>query len=105
MPELANDRSRPPPQNSVAFQLTISMTSESPNVDASSTAGDHERLEAARREKMRRIEELGFDPWGGRFDGREAIQSIRQRLGEVKFQPENGQAIDVPDPHSQGAWV
>jgi lysyl-tRNA synthetase class 2 len=32
--------------------------------------------EAARAEKLRRIEELGLDPWGGRFDGHMPIQSV-----------------------------
>ena len=26
-------------------------------------------LEAARRVKLRKIQEIGMDPWGGRFDG------------------------------------
>jgi lysyl-tRNA synthetase class 2 len=31
---------------------------------------------AARAEKLRRIEALGIDPWGGRFDGHMAIEQI-----------------------------
>jgi lysyl-tRNA synthetase class 2 len=34
-------------------------------------------FEASRREKLRRIEELGLDPWGQRFDGHEPVQAIR----------------------------
>src|SRR5436309_1455979 len=34
-------------------------------------------FEASRSEKLRRIEELGIDPWGGRFDGHQAIGAIR----------------------------
>ena len=34
-------------------------------------------LEASRREKLRKIEELGFDPWGQRFDDHVAIGEIR----------------------------
>ena len=34
-------------------------------------------LEASRREKLRKIEELGFDPWGQRFDDHIAIGTIR----------------------------
>jgi lysyl-tRNA synthetase class 2 len=33
-------------------------------------------FEASRAEKLRRIEELSLDPWGGRFDGRLAIGDI-----------------------------
>ena len=37
----------------------------------------HDTFEASRLEKLRRIEELGIDPWGGRFDGHRAIAEIR----------------------------
>lgn len=41
-------------------------------------------LEAARREKLRRIVELGFDPWGGRYDGHRPIREIRARENEIE---------------------
>ena len=34
-----------------------------------------ESLEAVRMEKLRRIADLGLDPWGQRFDGHQAIAS------------------------------
>jgi lysyl-tRNA synthetase class 2 len=37
----------------------------------------HESLEAVRVEKLRRIEALGLDPWGQRFDGHQAIADVR----------------------------
>ena len=40
-------------------------------------------LEAARREKMRRLEELGIDPWGQRYDGAMPIAEIRARESEI----------------------
>jgi len=40
-------------------------------------------LEAARREKLRKLEEIGVDPWGGRFDDHRPIGEIRQREGEI----------------------
>ncbi|MGE4102274.1 MAG: lysine--tRNA ligase [Pirellulales bacterium] len=40
-------------------------------------------LEAARREKLRKLQELGLDPWGQRFDDHQPIGDIRARLGEV----------------------
>jgi lysyl-tRNA synthetase class 2 len=43
--------------------------------------------EAARREKLARLVELGVDPWGGRFDGQIAIGRIRARESEITTQP------------------
>jgi lysyl-tRNA synthetase class 2 len=37
-----------------------------------------ESIEASRGEKLRRIKDLGLDPWGGRFDSHEAIAAVRQ---------------------------
>src|SRR6476661_4327652 len=39
--------------------------------------------EATRAEKLRRIEALGVDPWGGRFDGHMPIQTILGLPGDV----------------------
>jgi lysyl-tRNA synthetase class 2 len=36
-----------------------------------------ESLEDVRLEKLRRIAELGIDPWGQRFDGHQAIRAVR----------------------------
>ncbi|HZU34407.1 MAG TPA: OB-fold nucleic acid binding domain-containing protein, partial [Gemmataceae bacterium] len=33
--------------------------------------------EATRTEKLHGIEQLGYDPWGGRFDNHQAIEAIR----------------------------
>ena len=40
-------------------------------------------LEAARREKLQAIRELGIDPWGQRFDGHLPIGQIRARENEI----------------------
>ena len=37
-----------------------------------------ESLEEIRLEKLRRIAELGVDPWGQRFDGHQAIAAVRE---------------------------
>jgi lysyl-tRNA synthetase, class II len=37
----------------------------------------HESLESVRLEKLRRIEALGHDPWGSRFDGHQPIADVR----------------------------
>ena len=44
-----------------------------------------EELEAARREKLRKIEQLGFDPWGQRFDDHIAIGKIRDMENQIVF--------------------
>jgi lysyl-tRNA synthetase, class II len=62
--------------------------------------------EAARREKLRKIAEMGIDPWGGRFDDRIHIGEIRSRAGEIKFRAESGECIDLPDfdGHPEGGF-
>jgi lysyl-tRNA synthetase class 2 len=37
----------------------------------------HESLESVRLDKLERIASLGVDPWGGRFDGHQAIAQVR----------------------------
>jgi lysyl-tRNA synthetase, class II len=44
-------------------------------------------LEAARREKLRRIQEMGVDPWGHRFDDHQHIGQIRGRENEIIVEP------------------
>ena len=51
----------------------------------SESSGDS--LEAARREKLRKLEALGVDPWGGRLDDCRAIGEIRQRQSEITVSP------------------
>lgn len=58
---------------------------------------EQDELERARRKKLQDIQQLGVDPWGSRFDGKDAVGTIRGRIGEVKFQTEDGQQIDLPD--------
>jgi len=66
--------------------------------EAENPAGDADSpLEAARREKMARLVELGHDPWGGRFDDRDLIGDIRARLGEIVYRTDAGQDIALPD--------
>jgi lysyl-tRNA synthetase class 2 len=43
--------------------------------------------EASRREKMRKLQELGIDPWGCRFDDHQAIGDIRAREAEIRVEP------------------
>jgi lysyl-tRNA synthetase class 2 len=40
-------------------------------------SASQDNFEVSRSEKLHRIEELGLDPWGSRFDGHQAIAAIR----------------------------
>jgi lysyl-tRNA synthetase class 2 len=44
---------------------------------ATTVSGPQDSFEASRTEKLHRIEELGIDPWGGRFDGHQPLAKIR----------------------------
>ena len=74
------------------------MTDQLPSSDDSSDDGaaDRGRLEAARRTKLARIIELGYDPWGGRFDDRQSIADIRGRTSEILFRKSDGAAVALP---------
>lgn len=52
----------------------------SDNKDGGSPKPD--RFEAARLVKLEKIEELGLDPWGQRFDGHIAIADVREKCPE-----------------------
>ena len=57
-------------------------------------------LEAARREKLRKIREMGIDPWGSRFDGHQPIGEIRGREGEITVEPASeAEAGHPPEQH------
>ncbi|HBT77004.1 MAG TPA: lysine--tRNA ligase [Planctomycetaceae bacterium] len=60
------------------------------------SAGTGVALEASRRGKMRKIEELGFDPWGQRFDNHLSLGTIRARGEEIRVCDEAGNAVPVP---------
>lgn len=47
-----------------------------------------ESIEDSRGEKLRRIEDLGLDPWGGRFDHREAIGAVRNKPHSADNMPQ-----------------
>jgi lysyl-tRNA synthetase, class II len=78
------------------------MTQDSTAANPPESGGeDLGRLEAVRREKLRRIAALGVDPWGGRFDDRTLIGDIRAKSGEIRFVRETGGPIEVPNRDSQ----
>src|SRR5487761_1870132 len=52
--------------------------------DSAETPGMHE---AARREKLKLLEQLGVDPWGQRFDDHRPLAEIRARESEISSEP------------------
>lgn len=62
--------------------------------------GGSAAVEAARREKLRKIAEMGIDPWGGRFDGRLPIADIRAMADRL---PQCDSPQRVPGPPSQAS--
>lgn len=68
----------------------------------SSDPPEYSALEAARREKMAKLEDLGVDPWGQRFDDRTLVRDVRSLADQIVYRTEDGQEIPVPDPSAQG---
>ena len=64
-------------------------------MNASRPEGD-DFHEEARRDKLRRIAELGHDPWGRRFDAHQAIGEICGRQGEIRFVTKEGGSVELP---------
>ena len=62
-------------------------------------------LEAARRDKLRKIQELGIDPWGRRFDDHQPVGQIRAREAEITVEPagETGQSPEQHGPTVRAA--
>jgi lysyl-tRNA synthetase class 2 len=61
-----------------------------------------DNFETSRTEKLRRIEALGVDPWGQRFDGHEAIADIIARPGDEEPKPRVGAAGRIVQRRGQG---
>jgi lysyl-tRNA synthetase, class II len=56
-------------------------------------------LEEARRDKLRKISDLGIDPWGSRFDSHQPIGQIRSRENEIVAEPADDAKPDAPAEH------
>jgi lysyl-tRNA synthetase, class II len=52
---------------------------------------------AARRKKLEKIEALGIDPWGQRFDDRDLIAAIRSRQSEIRLLDEQNEKHPLPE--------
>ena len=48
-------------------------------------SGSGAALEAARRDKLSKIVEMGIDPWGSRFDEKSPIADVRVRESEIEL--------------------
>lgn len=70
------------------------MSQQEPHQADRESPGIHE---ASRRDKLRKIAEMGIDPWGGRFDDRAYIGDIRARAEEIQFQKASGETIELPN--------
>lgn len=53
--------------------------------------------QAARLEKLKKIEALGLDPWGHRFDDRTFIGPVRAMASQVHFRKADGTVVPLPD--------
>jgi lysyl-tRNA synthetase, class II len=60
-----------------------------------SAGGTAAALEKARRDKLARLEALGIDPWGRRFDGALAIGAVRGQGEAVDRASDTGPAVRV----------
>lgn len=60
-----------------------SMPTASMTDDQNTSGADIGMHEASRREKLGKIQQLGHDPWGSRFDGHHRISDIRARENEI----------------------
>jgi len=67
-----------------------------PNPSSAEGDGERSALEAARRAKLARLEGLGCDPWGQRFDDRSGIDAIRRRASEIVFRSATGEQRPLP---------
>jgi lysyl-tRNA synthetase class 2 len=61
-----------------------------------------DNLESSRLEKLQRIEALGLDPWGGRFDGHQAIAAIRSLPADSDPRPQVRAAGRIVQRRGQG---
>jgi lysyl-tRNA synthetase, class II len=68
----------------------MSEQNPSPSVDL----GDHQ---AARLEKLRRLEAMGIDPWGQRFDDRILNSVVREMADQIRYVTVAGKTLVLPD--------
>jgi lysyl-tRNA synthetase class 2 len=54
-----------------------------------------DKFESDRREKLQRIEAIGHDPWGRRFDGNRPIAELRAQCEAAEYSGPEGPAVRV----------
>ena len=64
--------------------------------------GQHE---ASRREKLRRLRELGVDPWGQRFDDHQPVGDVRKLISHVVYRAEDGTEQPLPAEDDFKDWL
>lgn len=84
--------------------MMSSQPGSSTSDSASAEARSKSQLEAARRQKLGRIVEMGIDPFGGRFDGHRPIAEIRAREHEIVAVPAQDSQVGQP-PELKGPRV
>ncbi len=52
--------------------------------------------QAARLEKLHKIEALGIDPWGHRFDDRLLVEDVRKLENQTRYRLADGRDIELP---------
>ena len=70
--------------------------SDDPSTGPLHSGGIAGGLEKARRDKLRKLVELGLDPWGSRFDGAAAISAVREQGEPLKRPAGEPPAEDGP---------
>ncbi len=63
---------------------------------------DPGELRAARRAKLKRLQDRGIDPYGHRFDDRAFLGDIRELVDQVCYRLESGEEIKLPDLRAEG---
>ena len=66
------------------------------DVNSNPPAENLKQHQAARLEKLKKIEALGIDPWGQRFDDRRWIRDVRADSDQIKFRLTDGSVLDLP---------
>jgi lysyl-tRNA synthetase class 2 len=66
--------------------------------------GSGEMLEASRREKLKKIQAMGVDPWGSRFDGHTPLGQVRAMEKDIRMVPA-GECEAGRPPEEQGPKV
>lgn len=73
------------------------MNQPSNNNDVADAADQPRNVhQAARLNKLHKIEQLGLDPWGGYFPDRQWIEAVRGRFAEIQFRLNDGTHLDLP---------